>query len=100
MTPTEDFLLTALCGAMRVVSRSAPKATHTHPPLSGLGYGDSRMKKDLKKGLLRVYFTVFFLLQVSEWTVDYNVPGGTDKEGWQYAADFPMYVTPRGVVSS
>uniref|UniRef100_A0A1A7X5Q0 Tectonin beta-propeller repeat-containing protein 1 n=2 Tax=Iconisemion striatum TaxID=60296 RepID=A0A1A7X5Q0_9TELE len=26
---------------------------------------------------------------VSEWTVDYNVPGGTDKEGWQYAADFP-----------
>ncbi|KAL3053846.1 hypothetical protein OYC64_006222 [Pagothenia borchgrevinki] len=27
---------------------------------------------------------------VSEWTVDYNVPGGTDKEGWQYAADFPV----------
>uniref|UniRef100_A0A1A8S1B8 Tectonin beta-propeller repeat-containing protein 1 n=2 Tax=Nothobranchius rachovii TaxID=451742 RepID=A0A1A8S1B8_9TELE len=26
---------------------------------------------------------------VSEWTVDYNVPGGTDTEGWQYAADFP-----------
>uniref|UniRef100_A0A4W6DWS0 Tectonin beta-propeller repeat-containing protein 1 n=1 Tax=Lates calcarifer TaxID=8187 RepID=A0A4W6DWS0_LATCA len=30
---------------------------------------------------------------VSEWSVDYNVPGGTDKEGWQYAADFPVYVT-------
>ncbi|KAM9394301.1 tectonin beta-propeller repeat-containing protein 1 [Pholidichthys leucotaenia] len=27
---------------------------------------------------------------MSEWTVDYNVPGGTDKEGWQYAADFPL----------
>ncbi|XP_010770134.1 tectonin beta-propeller repeat-containing protein 1 isoform X1 [Notothenia coriiceps] len=27
---------------------------------------------------------------VSEWTVDYNIPGGTDKEGWQYAADFPV----------
>ncbi|XP_051243242.1 tectonin beta-propeller repeat-containing protein 1 isoform X2 [Dicentrarchus labrax] len=27
---------------------------------------------------------------VSEWAVDYNVPGGTDKEGWQYAADFPV----------
>ncbi|XP_068192159.1 tectonin beta-propeller repeat-containing protein 1 isoform X1 [Antennarius striatus] len=27
---------------------------------------------------------------VSEWTVDYNVTGGTDKEGWQYAADFPV----------
>uniref|UniRef100_A0A3Q1H5Y5 Tectonin beta-propeller repeat-containing protein 1 n=1 Tax=Acanthochromis polyacanthus TaxID=80966 RepID=A0A3Q1H5Y5_9TELE len=26
---------------------------------------------------------------VSEWAVDFNVPGGTDKEGWQYAADFP-----------
>ncbi|XP_032392305.1 tectonin beta-propeller repeat-containing protein 1 [Etheostoma spectabile] len=27
---------------------------------------------------------------VSEWAVEYNVPGGTDKEGWQYAADFPV----------
>nr|XP_006637424.1 PREDICTED: tectonin beta-propeller repeat-containing protein 1 isoform X1 [Lepisosteus oculatus]XP_015215748.1 PREDICTED: tectonin beta-propeller repeat-containing protein 1 isoform X1 [Lepisosteus oculatus]XP_015215749.1 PREDICTED: tectonin beta-propeller repeat-containing protein 1 isoform X1 [Lepisosteus oculatus]XP_015215750.1 PREDICTED: tectonin beta-propeller repeat-containing protein 1 isoform X1 [Lepisosteus oculatus]XP_015215751.1 PREDICTED: tectonin beta-propeller repeat-containing len=26
---------------------------------------------------------------VSEWTIDYGVPGGTDREGWQYAADFP-----------
>ncbi|XP_068575081.1 tectonin beta-propeller repeat-containing protein 1 isoform X3 [Cebidichthys violaceus] len=26
---------------------------------------------------------------VSEWAVDYGVPGGADKEGWQYAADFP-----------
>lgn len=31
--------------------------------------------------------------QVSEWAVDAGVPGGTDKEGWQYAADFPAYVT-------
>ncbi|XP_056143993.1 tectonin beta-propeller repeat-containing protein 1 [Lampris incognitus] len=27
---------------------------------------------------------------VTEWTVDYSVPGGTDKDGWQYAADFPV----------
>ncbi|XP_077388512.1 tectonin beta-propeller repeat-containing protein 1 isoform X2 [Festucalex cinctus] len=27
---------------------------------------------------------------VSEWAVDSSVPGGTDKEGWQYAADFPV----------
>uniref|UniRef100_H3D323 Tectonin beta-propeller repeat-containing protein 1 n=1 Tax=Tetraodon nigroviridis TaxID=99883 RepID=H3D323_TETNG len=27
---------------------------------------------------------------VSEWAVDFGVPGGTDKEGWQYAADFPV----------
>ncbi|KAF4106692.1 tectonin beta-propeller repeat-containing protein 1 [Onychostoma macrolepis] len=25
----------------------------------------------------------------SDWTIDYAVPGGTDREGWQYAADFP-----------
>nr|XP_057917268.1 tectonin beta-propeller repeat-containing protein 1 isoform X2 [Doryrhamphus excisus] len=25
----------------------------------------------------------------SEWTIDYSVSGGTDREGWQYAADFP-----------
>ncbi|XP_017274045.1 tectonin beta-propeller repeat-containing protein 1 [Kryptolebias marmoratus] len=26
---------------------------------------------------------------VSDWAVDYSVSGGADKEGWQYAADFP-----------
>ncbi|KAM9837463.1 tectonin beta-propeller repeat-containing protein 1 [Aulostomus maculatus] len=26
---------------------------------------------------------------VSEWVIDYGVSGGTDREGWQYAADFP-----------
>uniref|UniRef100_A0A3Q2GAX2 Tectonin beta-propeller repeat-containing protein 1 n=1 Tax=Cyprinodon variegatus TaxID=28743 RepID=A0A3Q2GAX2_CYPVA len=26
---------------------------------------------------------------VSDWVIDYSVSGGTDKEGWQYAADFP-----------
>ncbi|XP_076856381.1 LOW QUALITY PROTEIN: tectonin beta-propeller repeat-containing protein 1 [Brachyhypopomus gauderio] len=26
---------------------------------------------------------------VSDWAVDYSVAGGTDREGWQYAADFP-----------
>ncbi|KAM8729721.1 tectonin beta-propeller repeat-containing protein 1 [Acanthopagrus schlegelii] len=27
---------------------------------------------------------------VSDWAIDYSVSGGTDKEGWQYAADFPV----------
>lgn len=27
---------------------------------------------------------------VSDWLVDFNVPGGCDREGWQYAVDFPM----------
>ncbi|XP_070581282.1 tectonin beta-propeller repeat-containing protein 1-like isoform X2 [Ptychodera flava] len=26
---------------------------------------------------------------VDEWSVDYTLEGGTDKEGWQYANDFP-----------
>ncbi|XP_075890776.1 tectonin beta-propeller repeat-containing protein 1 [Nelusetta ayraudi] len=26
---------------------------------------------------------------VSDWAIDYSVSGGTDREGWQYAADFP-----------
>lgn len=29
------------------------------------------------------------LPQVSDWSVDFSVPGGTDQEGWQYASDFP-----------
>ena len=27
---------------------------------------------------------------VSDWLVDFSVPGGCDREGWQYAVDFPM----------
>uniref|UniRef100_A0AAR2K8A1 Peroxin/Ferlin domain-containing protein n=1 Tax=Pygocentrus nattereri TaxID=42514 RepID=A0AAR2K8A1_PYGNA len=27
---------------------------------------------------------------VSDWAIDFSTPGGTDKEGWQYAADFPV----------
>ncbi|XP_028989411.1 tectonin beta-propeller repeat-containing protein 1 isoform X2 [Betta splendens] len=26
---------------------------------------------------------------VSDWAIDYSVSGGTDREGWQYATDFP-----------
>ncbi|XP_073842358.1 tectonin beta-propeller repeat-containing peroxin 23 [Musca autumnalis] len=26
---------------------------------------------------------------ISDWAIDYNIPGGCDKEGWQYAIDFP-----------
>jgi len=26
---------------------------------------------------------------VSDWSIDYHTPGGVDKEGWQYAIDFP-----------
>lgn len=37
----EDFLQTALCGVMRAAWRSAPKATHTRPPLSGPGSVES-----------------------------------------------------------
>lgn len=26
---------------------------------------------------------------ISDWMIDYNIKGGTDKDGWQYAMDFP-----------
>ncbi|KAI9586935.1 tectonin beta-propeller repeat-containing protein [Glossina fuscipes] len=26
---------------------------------------------------------------ISDWMIDFNIPGGADKEGWQYAIDFP-----------
>ena len=26
---------------------------------------------------------------MTEWRVDFHVSGGVDKEGWQYAVDFP-----------
>lgn len=32
---------------------------------------------------------MLYLSQISDWIVDYHVPGGTDKDGWQYAIDFP-----------
>uniref|UniRef100_A0A8C4KSL0 Tectonin beta-propeller repeat containing 1 n=1 Tax=Equus asinus asinus TaxID=83772 RepID=A0A8C4KSL0_EQUAS len=30
---------------------------------------------------------------VSDWSIDFSVPGGTDQEGWQYASDFPAAET-------
>ncbi|XP_066141762.1 tectonin beta-propeller repeat-containing protein isoform X2 [Euwallacea fornicatus] len=26
---------------------------------------------------------------ISDWMIDFHVPGGVDREGWQYAVDFP-----------
>lgn len=26
---------------------------------------------------------------ISDWLIDFHVPGGVDKDGWQYAVDFP-----------
>lgn len=30
-----------------------------------------------------------FCEKCSEWIVDYHPPDGADREGWQYATDFP-----------
>ncbi|CAJ0937437.1 unnamed protein product [Ranitomeya imitator] len=46
-------------------------------------YYYSRIKKK------RIWFVSPFTSYVSEWYVDFNVSGGTDRDGWQYAADFP-----------
>ncbi|XP_022901913.1 tectonin beta-propeller repeat-containing protein isoform X3 [Onthophagus taurus] len=45
--------------------------------------GKQRRTKDQVK-LLSVHWQ-----WVSDWLVDFHVPGGADKEGWQYAVDFP-----------
>ena len=29
-----------------------------------------------------------------DWVVDHHTPGGTDKDGWQYAKDFPASYHP------
>lgn len=31
---------------------------------------------------------ISFLFKTTGWQVDHKVPGGTDKDGWQYAHDF------------
>lgn len=36
-----------------------------------------------KMGVLRSMF------QISDWLVDFHTPGGVDRDGWQYAVDFP-----------
>lgn len=32
---------------------------------------------------------------VSDWLVDFNIPNGCDRDGWQYAVDFPMTYHPK-----
>lgn len=38
---------------------------------------------------MRKYYVNFVFIQVGDWAVDYNTPGGVNKQGWQYAVDFP-----------
>lgn len=45
---------------------------------------------DKKTDVLTVFHFHICCFQVSDWAIDYSVSGGTDKEGWQYAADFPV----------
>lgn len=45
--------------------------------------GKQKRTKDQAK-LLSVHWQ-----WISDWLVDFHVPGGVDKEGWQYAVDFP-----------
>ena len=34
-------------------------------------------------------YLIILYVQISAWMVDYGTPGGVDKQGWQYAHDFP-----------
>lgn len=46
-----------------------------------------RRKEDLN--LLSSLYT-----WITDWQVDFSTPGGVDKEGWQYAIDFPRTYHP------
>ncbi|CAL4075792.1 unnamed protein product, partial [Meganyctiphanes norvegica] len=37
-----------------------------------------------------VIHLILYHTWTSEWCIDYHTPGGVDKEGWQYATDFPL----------
>ncbi|GIX90370.1 tectonin beta-propeller repeat-containing protein 1 [Caerostris extrusa] len=52
----------------------------------GLGYNCLAWARTVK-AMEVVHIMVF--LEVSDWCIDYKTPGGVDKEGWQYATDFP-----------
>ncbi len=108
VSPPGVSLLTVTCGAMPQVWRSALKTTQKHPPPTGLGFVllciSSKYIKNMSLQLTVNDLWLLYscrslyvwmlpnILQVSDWTIDYVVPGGTDREGWQYAADFPAYV--------
>lgn len=32
---------------------------------------------------------------ISDWLVDFHIPNGCDRDGWQYAVDFPMTYHPK-----
>lgn len=34
-------------------------------------------------------FSFLFFKKISDWLVDFHTPGGVDRDGWQYAVDFP-----------
>lgn len=42
--------------------------------------------------LQSLFCSLLCLYQVADWAIDYGISGGTDREGWQYAADFPTWV--------
>lgn len=69
---------------------------------------DSRFKNESKlvirlSSLIESYKEIMFIImthfldmnkyvlifKVSDWIVDFHTPGGVDRDGWQYATDFP-----------
>ncbi len=60
------------------------------PSLAAVDMGTSAHHEQTESAV-SYWLTSASLSQVSDWAVDYGVPGGTDKEGWQYAADFSVY---------
>lgn len=89
----EGCLQIATCGVMPQGCTSARKQILNLPLHSGHGSVQLCYRIDMLQNHLGHSFTSLCCSQVSDWAIDYSVSGGTDKEGWQYAADFPAYVT-------
>lgn len=47
------------------------------------------MGKSERNFIFSTKFSASFRFQISDWLVDFHTPGGVDRDGWQYAVDFP-----------
>lgn len=104
--PTSNWCVVALLqraahGSLHVEWRVRAARVHKNKyetSVSAVDMGQySHVTQSLKRQTLyRPFWAVSHQLccpQVSDWAMDYSVSGGTDREGWQYAADFPAYVS-------
>lgn len=73
-----------ICGATPVESRNAVKKIQNSFRRNGNGFVFDMLLFETFQS-----YSTLFLQQISDWIIDFNTPGGVDRDGWQYAVDFP-----------